>query len=98
MNMDVKNVAMKQSVSLPSDISIREKASYQMLSGKNGADFDKAYIEDMIKDHQADIEAFQKEINSGQDAEAKAVAEKALPIIREHLRLAQQVAKEIGMQ
>ena len=97
MGEDVKGVAARENVSLPSDISMMEKVTYDRLSRKMGADFDKAYIEDMVKDHKSDLAAFEKEVNSGSDPEAKAVAEKALPIIREHLRMAQQIASQLGV-
>jgi putative membrane protein len=97
MGEDVNRVASKENVSLPTDISMTEKMTYERLSKKNGMDFDKAYIEDMVKDHKSDIAAFEKEVNSGSDPEAKAVAEKALPIIREHLKMAQQIAAQLGV-
>jgi putative membrane protein len=97
MGEGVRNVASRQNVSLPDDISMMEKVTYERLSHKTGVDFDKAYIEDMVKDHKADIAAFEKEINSGSDPEAKTVAEKALPTIREHLRMAQALAGQLGV-
>jgi putative membrane protein len=97
MGEDVKSVAARENVSLPGDISMMEKMTYERLSHKTGVDFDKAYIEDMVKDHKSDIAAFEKEANSGSDPEAKAVAQKALPIIREHLRMAQQIAAQLGV-
>lgn len=97
MGEGVRNVASRQNVSLPDDISMMEKVTYERLSHKSGVDFDKAYIEDMVKDHKADIAAFEKEVNSGSDPEAKAVAEKALPTIREHLRMAQALAGQLGV-
>jgi putative membrane protein len=97
LNQQVQNVASSENVSLPSNIGMRDKVTYERLSHKTGADFDKAYIEDMVKDHKADIAAFEKEANSGSDPQAKAAAEKALPIIREHLRMAQQIAGQLGV-
>ncbi len=94
---DVKQVAARENVNLPGDVSMMEKMTYDRLSKKTGTDFDKAYIEDMVKDHKSDIAAFEKEANSGSDSEAKAVAQKALPIIREHLRIAQQIAAQLGV-
>lgn len=97
MGDDVRNVAMKENVNVPTSESMMQKMTYERLSHKTGVDFDKAYIEDMVKDHKADIAAFEKEINSGSDPEAKAVAQKALPTIREHLRMAQEIAGQIGV-
>jgi len=97
MGDDVRSVEMKENVSVPTSESMMQKMTYERLSHKTGVDFDKAYIEDMVKDHKADIAAFEKEINSGSDPEAKAVAQKALPTIREHLRMAQEIAGQIGV-
>jgi putative membrane protein len=97
MGEDVKQVAARENVNLPADVSMTEKMTYDRLSKKTGMDFDKAYIEDMVKDHKSDVAAFEKEANSGSDPEAKAVAQKALPIIREHLRMAQQIAGQLGV-
>lgn len=94
---NVKQVASMESVSLPNSESMMQKMTYERLSHKTGTDFDKAYIEDMVKDHKSDISAFEKEANSGSDAQAKAMAEKALPTLREHLRMAQQIAGQLGV-
>jgi putative membrane protein len=97
MGEDVKAVAARENVSLPNDLSTMEKVTYERLLHKTGSYFDKAYIEDMVKDHKADIAAFEKEVNSGTDPDAKAVAQKALPIIRDHLQMAQQLAAQLGV-
>jgi putative membrane protein len=97
MGEDVRNVASRQNVSLPTSESMMQKVTYERLAHKTGVEFDKAYIEDMVKDHKADMAAFEKEVNAGSDPEAKAVAQKALPIIREHLRMAQEIAAQLGV-
>ena len=50
---------------------------------------DKAYAKAMVDDHKEDIDLFKKEASSGQNAELKAFAQKTLPTLEEHLRLAQ---------
>lgn len=61
-------------------------------------EFDKSYISSMVKDHEDDIAAFQKEANNGGDADVKALASKALPTLQEHLRMAQDIARELGVK
>jgi putative membrane protein len=46
----------------------------------------------MVKDHEEDIAEFEKEARSGKDADLKAFAEKTLPTLKEHLKM----AKELG--
>ncbi len=98
MNMSVRDLAGKQSVTLPSDISMKDKITYDLISKKTGPDFDRAYMEDMIKDHKDDVAAFEREVESGTDPEAKAVAQKALPTIREHLRMAEEIGRQLGVK
>jgi putative membrane protein len=51
----------------------------------------------MIKDHEDDIKAFEKESQSGQDADAKAFATATLPTLREHLKMIRSIASAAGI-
>lgn len=63
------------------------------LQGLKGDDFDKVYIDEVaVGGHQKAVELFQKESESGTDAQLKAAATRALPTIRHHLAMAQQLA------
>ncbi len=52
------------------------------LSALSGAAFDRAYMDDMVKDHQEDVAEFQREANGGSDADVKAFAAKTLPTLQ----------------
>lgn len=95
LNRQLRTLASHKSVTLPSDISIKQEASNKLLSRKNGESFDKSYMAAMIRDHKDDIQAFQKEASSGTDPDARAYASKALPMLREHLRMAGKVEQEV---
>lgn len=95
-NNELQMLAQQKNITLPSDISSKQKSNYKTLSEKSGNDFDKAYITAMVKDHEEDVAAFQKEANNGTDADVKAFAAKTLPTLQEHLRLAQSIAGELG--
>ena len=58
------------------------------LAAKKGADFDKAYINAMIDDHQEDIDEFKKESTDGKDADLKTWATNKLPTLQGHLDMA----------
>ncbi|SEJ08035.1 DUF4142 domain-containing protein [Paraburkholderia diazotrophica] len=63
------------------------------LQALKGADFDKAYIDEVaMGGHQKAVELFRKESESGMDAQLKSAATRALPVIRHHLQMAQQLA------
>jgi putative membrane protein len=70
------------------------KAKLNVLSGET---FDKSYVKGQISAHQDTIALFQKEISSGQDADAKAFASATLPTVRAHLQAITSIATAMGV-
>jgi putative membrane protein len=73
----------------------KDQATYDRLSALSGAAFDRAYMADMVKDHRTDIAEFEKEANSGSDADVKSFASKTLPTLRHHLEMAQSADSKV---
>jgi len=97
-NVELKNLAQSEGVSLPSDMGSEGKELEQRLQKLSGAEFDQAYMQEMLKYHKKDIEAFNQEAQNGQDAEVKNWAAKTLPTLREHYQLGQTAAEKIGLK
>jgi putative membrane protein len=55
------------------------------LNGLSGAEFDKAYVDAMLADHEEDVALFKSEADGGKDADVKAWAGKTLPSLQMHL-------------
>jgi putative membrane protein len=72
-----------------------KKAELEMLSGET---FDKSYVKSQIKAHEETVALLQKEIATGQDAQAKAFAQKVLPTVQSHLQAIQGIAAGMGMK
>ena len=92
---ELKALAKSKGISLPATLDHGEQQIKDDLSGKSGADFDKAYIKNMIGDHQKDIKDFQEAIGTLQDADLKAFAEKTLPILKMHLAAVQKINDQL---
>jgi putative membrane protein len=90
-NDQLKQVASQEGIQLPTSISAKDKMTKERLSKLSGADFDKAYMADMVKDHTKDVADFQKESTSGKDPAVKDFATQTLPTLQSHLQAAQQV-------
>ena len=88
---ELKAVAMSKNVMLPSDADAKHKAAAAKMASLSGSAFDMEYIKMMVKDHEATVAMFQKEANSGKDADAKAFAAKNLPTIQSHLDMARSM-------
>jgi putative membrane protein len=83
-NNELKALAAKKNITLPTDIG-SHKSTMDGLSKDTGADFDKGYVDAMVKDHETDVSAFQKQADSATDADVKAFAAKTLPTLKKHL-------------
>ena len=66
------------------------------LEGKTGADFDRAYVDMMVMDHQKAVAIFENAAQNASTDEAKALAQGALPKLREHLERAQELQSQLG--
>ncbi|HEY3097934.1 MAG TPA: DUF4142 domain-containing protein [Methylomirabilota bacterium] len=88
---ELKQLASQKGVAVPTSLDRGHQRLYDRLSKLNGAAFDRAYMKEMVKDHDRDVKAFQKEADSGKDPDLKAWAAKTLPTLKEHQQQAKQV-------
>ena len=87
-NNDLKEVAAKQKIDLPTSLDSKHEATVDKLSKLSGDAFDKAYMKEMVKDHDMDVKEFQKEAQNGQDSAIRDFASKTLPTLQEHQKMA----------
>jgi putative membrane protein len=92
----LKEVASRESITLPNDLSAKDQATYDQLSKLNGAAFDRAYARDMVKDHETDVAAFERETNGGKNNSLKSFASETLPTLQDHLKQAKEMMKTVS--
>jgi putative membrane protein len=90
-NDEMKALAQSKGITLPTAIDADEQKVKDDLSAKSGADFDKAYVNNMVDDHKKDIKEFEDASKNCKDAELKAFAEKTLPVLKKHLEAIQKI-------
>src|SRR4051812_7632270 len=95
-NDELKSIAQKKNITLPTDLSTKDKALKDRLSKLSGPAFDRAYMQAMLKDHRTDVNEFRMESQPGSDPDVKAFASKTLPTLESHLKLAQDDGKALG--
>lgn len=93
----MKPFAVKYDVK-PSGTPIMDHAKYQELKMKSGTDFDRAYVEAMVKDHHDDLKTFMDEENKTDDPELKAAVAKGEKVILEHTEMIDKIAHMGGIQ
>ena len=90
---DLRALAKTKGVALPQDANMKDMAQMKMIERKSGAEFDKDYMEHMVKDHEKDLKDLESLAAKVKDAQFKAALQKATPKIKEHLELAQRLSK-----
>jgi putative membrane protein len=78
-NNELMALAKKKGVDLS-----KEKPKMDKMDDAN---FDKEYINAMVKDHEKDLAAFQEEAKDGSDPDVKAFAAKTSEVIKKHLAM-----------
>lgn len=94
-NEELKALATKKNIILPTGLSKDGQKSYDELNGKSGEDFDKAYAKMMVKDHEKVIDMFKKESEKGEDADLKSWATKTLPTLERHLEMSKKAHEKL---
>ena len=95
-NDQLKKVAAKKNVKLPTELEGKQKSTMDKLTKLKGDEFDREYMNTMVDDHKEDIEKFEQEADKGKDPDLKKFAKDHLPILKKHLALAQQTQKQIS--
>lgn len=86
MNNDVTMLSSTMKYDLPNELSPEHKALRDKLAKLSGAEFDKEYMQTMVKDHAKSVALFEKHalVSNEGDSQLQAYASKNLPLIKEH--------------
>ena len=88
---ELKSILSQKGATPPATPSAEETKTSNELSKKSGAAFDKAYMSDMVKDHEKDAKEFEKATKSIKDPDLKNWATKTLTVVQDHLKMAKDI-------
>lgn len=91
-NDRLKAIATESGFAIPSDVDTKHKETMSRLEKLSGSQFDRAYMQEMVKEHRHDVDHFQKGANQLQHPDLKAFASTTLPKLQEHLNEAQRIS------
>jgi len=90
-NRELMTVAKAAGLSVPEAISADDQKHVEMIKEHKGAEFDKAFVDHMVKDHEKDIAEFKRASTEAKDPNIKAFATKTLPTLQTHLEMAKKL-------
>ncbi len=92
----IGNLARSKNYKLPDSVSLKQKATYDLLKAHSGTGFDQTFMKHNVSDHEQDINAFTDEANGTTDADVKSFALTTLKTLREHLELSRNVNSQVA--
>ena len=92
---ELKALGAKKSYKPATEMDSAHKSIMQKLQGLSGADFDRAYVDAMIDDHEDAVDLFDGQAKDGKDADIKAFAAKTLPTLQGHLKMINDIKSKM---
>ena len=94
-NKQLTDLATASRIPLPTGSDTEHLSMQQELERLHGAEFDLRYIRAQLVDHQQTAQLLEYEIDSGENAGLKAFASETLPLVLEHLAMAQSIYSQL---
>jgi putative membrane protein len=84
-NEQLKTLATSKGIDIPKELQAEHKAKRDQLAKLSGEEFDRRYMDEMVKGHEATVTKFEHEMRNGSDEDIKQFAKDTLRTLREHL-------------
>jgi putative membrane protein len=97
-NKELAAVAQAKNLEVPSSPDMMHKTMMQKFESQSAdKDFDRDFMQQMVKDHKAVVELFGIAANDGSlDPDLRALAQKTLPVLQQHMKDAQALETKLA--
>jgi putative membrane protein len=94
-NQRLMTIVAAKDVTVPQQLDEKHRKAFEKLSKMRGAEFDRAYMREMVEDHEKTVKKFHQQAQQGNDGDLKEFAQNTLPVLEQHLKLAQDLSKSL---
>jgi len=94
-NAELTALASGKGMALRQQIDAKHAQLRDRLARLRGAEFDRAYMREMVKDHDGDMKAFRRAAQAGSDPDIKSFAQKTLAVVEQHDKLAHDTSNSL---
>ena len=92
---ELKKLAQDKGLTPPAELDKKHTRLRDRLAKLSGAEFDRAYVDEMVKDHRKDVKEFQRGAEKAKDFDVKNFAARTLPTLQDHLKQIEQVQTQV---
>jgi putative membrane protein len=98
----VKTILQKYGMSVPPAMTPEQQQLHSELEKESGQKLEQTYVQAEVKEHQQDIQMITPEADheaklEPSDPTVGELAEEARPVLEQHLKLAEEVARDVGV-
>jgi putative membrane protein len=93
-NRELEAIARRSGLAVPTEMEKEHREMKERLTALRGAELDRAYMNAMVKDHDHDVDAFEKQAQQDK-TEVDRWAARTLPTLQAHLAQAEAVSERI---
>jgi putative membrane protein len=90
-NKELTTLANEKKWGVSTSVDREKQAFHDRLAGLSGNELDKAYLQNQVNEHKNVIALFEQEVRDGKDADLKAWAQRMLPALRDHEKMARDL-------
>jgi putative membrane protein len=94
-NKDLMTVAHAMNIMPADKLDAKHQKEVDKFNNLSGVEFDRKYMEAMVKDHEEDVAEFKRAEKEAKNQQLKEFATKTLPTLEEHLKHAKEVRDQI---
>jgi len=94
-NQELMRIAHAKGIDLPQQLDPKHAQLRDKLARLQGAAFDREYMREMTRDHDADAKEFRRAAQTTQDADLKRFAQDTLNVVEQHDQLAHNIDRSL---
>jgi putative membrane protein len=95
-NQELTTIVTSLGAETPKALDSEHERMRDKLQTLHGKAFDDQYMRDMVEDHNKTVKLFQQEERSGHNTELKQFAQKTLPTLEQHQKMAQELSHKLS--
>jgi putative membrane protein len=96
LEQDLSSMASAGGIALNPALTSDQNDKINSLQNLSGPQFDQSYMSLMIQGHQTDVAQFETQSRNADSPQVRDFAARSLPILQQHLTLAQQVGSQVN--
>ena len=95
-NEQLAGIATSLGAEMPKALDSEHERAREKLQKLHGKAFDEQYMRDMVEDHNKAVKLFQQEERAGHNAQLKEFAQKTLPTLEQHQKMAVELSRRLS--